>query len=166
MPTQDELFAAVDALLAGVEPGPQLPLPAERARLREAAGITQAQLAKVLQSTVQTVKNYENGRSTPKPPRLEAYVRLLEGWAAKYPAPDTAPAASTVEEVPALFALPPAAAAGSATSAPGASAAGPVAASAVEGTARDFAGLGGGGSGVGGSPTGRGVLASMPALVS
>ncbi|MGA5823490.1 telomere-associated protein Tap [Kitasatospora sp. NPDC094028] len=108
MPTQDELFAAVDALLAGEEPGPQLPEPAERARLREAAGVTQAQLAKVLRSTTQTVKNYENGRSTPKPPRLEAYARLLEGWAAKYPAAETAPAASTVDQVPAAFAPVPA----------------------------------------------------------
>ncbi|MFB8167544.1 helix-turn-helix domain-containing protein [Kitasatospora purpeofusca] len=103
MPTQDELFAAVDALLAGVEPGPQLPDPAERARLREAAGVTQAQLAKVLQSTVQTVKNYENGRSTPKPPRLDAYLRLLEGWAAQYPPGATAPATSTVDRVPTAF---------------------------------------------------------------
>ncbi|MEE1782675.1 helix-turn-helix transcriptional regulator [Streptomyces sp. SP17BM10] len=108
MPTQDELFAAVDALLAGAKPGLQLPEPAERARLREAAGVTQAQLAKALQTTTQTVKNYENGRSQPKPPRLEAYVRLLEGWAAKYPAPDTAPAASTVDQVPAAFAPAPA----------------------------------------------------------
>ncbi|MFE2728047.1 telomere-associated protein Tap [Kitasatospora sp. NPDC059327] len=108
MPTQDELFAAVDALLAGVEPGPKLPDPAERARLREAAGVTQAQLAKVLASTVQTVKNYENGRSTPKPPRLDAYLRLLEGWAAKYPAPTCAPAAATVDQVPAAFTPKPA----------------------------------------------------------
>lgn len=108
MPTQEELFAAVDALLAGAEPGPQLPEPAERARLREAADVTQAQLAKALQTTTQTVKNYENGRSAPKSPRLEAYVRLLEGWAAKYPAPDTAPAASTVDQVPAAFAPAPA----------------------------------------------------------
>ncbi|MEU1424990.1 helix-turn-helix domain-containing protein [Kitasatospora sp. NPDC005751] len=108
MPTQDELFAAVDALLAGAEPGPRLPEPGERARLREAAGVTQAQLAKVLQSTVQTVKNYENGRSQPKPPRLEAYVRLLEGWAAKHPAPTSAPGAATVDQVPAAFTPKPA----------------------------------------------------------
>ncbi|MGW7365709.1 telomere-associated protein Tap [Streptomyces sp. NPDC054841] len=82
MPTQEELFAAVDALLEGE---PQLPPPVERARLREAAGITQARLAQVLKSTTQTVKNWENGRSEPRPPRLQAYLRLLEGWAAKYP---------------------------------------------------------------------------------
>ncbi|MHC0433516.1 telomere-associated protein Tap [Streptomyces sp. O3] len=84
MPSEEELFAAVDALL---DEEPQLPSPAERARLREAAGITQARLAAVLKSTPQTVKNWESGRTEPKPPRLEAYQRLLNGWAAKYPAP-------------------------------------------------------------------------------
>ncbi|MEU9322022.1 helix-turn-helix transcriptional regulator [Streptomyces sp. NPDC048295] len=83
MASEEELFASVDALL---EEEPQLPPPAERARLREAAGITQTRLAQALKSTVQTVKNYENGRSEPKSPRLEAYQRLLKGWAAKYPA--------------------------------------------------------------------------------
>jgi DNA-binding transcriptional regulator YiaG len=85
MSTEEELFAAVDALLEGE---PQLPPPAERARLREAAGVTQARLAQVLKSTTQTVKNWESGRSEPRPPRRGAYLRLLEGWAAKYPAPD------------------------------------------------------------------------------
>ncbi|GGT24381.1 transcriptional regulator [Streptomyces kurssanovii] len=90
MPTEEELFAAVDSLL---EDQPELPPPAERARLREAAGITQARLAAALKSTTQTVKNWENGRSEPRPPRLQAYLRLLEGWAAKYPpAPEPAPA--------------------------------------------------------------------------
>ncbi|MFE4822879.1 telomere-associated protein Tap [Streptomyces sp. NPDC056704] len=83
MASEEELFANIDALLAEE---PQLPPPAERARLREAAGITQARLATALKTTTQTVKNYENGRSEPKTPRLEAYQRLLNGWAAKYPA--------------------------------------------------------------------------------
>ncbi|GGV20054.1 transcriptional regulator [Streptomyces filipinensis] len=82
MPSQEELFEAVDALLEGL---PQLPAPAERARLREAAGVSQTKLAQALRSTVQTVKNWENGRTEPRPPRLQAYQRLLEGWAAKYP---------------------------------------------------------------------------------
>ncbi len=91
-PSLESGFASVDALLAE---DPQLPAPAERARLREEAGITQARLAQVLKTTPQTVKNWENGRSEPRPPRLEAYQRLLEGWAAKYPktAPVTALAA-------------------------------------------------------------------------
>ncbi|MFF5256567.1 telomere-associated protein Tap [Streptomyces leeuwenhoekii] len=90
MATEEELFASVDALL---EEEPQLPPPAERARLREAAGITQARLATALKTTTQSVKNWENGRSEPKEPRLTAYQRLLKGWAAKYPA-HVAPAAA------------------------------------------------------------------------
>ncbi|MFD4263305.1 telomere-associated protein Tap [Streptomyces sp. NPDC058534] len=83
MASEEELFASVDALL---NEEPHLPPPAERARLREAAGITQARLATALKTTTQSVKNWENGRSEPKSPRLEAYQRLLNGWAAKYPA--------------------------------------------------------------------------------
>ncbi|MFE2129145.1 telomere-associated protein Tap [Streptomyces amritsarensis] len=93
MATEEELFASVDALL---QDEPQLPDPAERARLREAAGVTQARLAAALKSTPQTVKNWENGRSEPRPPRLQAYLRVLEGWAAKYPKPT--PASASVPE--------------------------------------------------------------------
>lgn len=104
MASEEELFASVDALL---EEEPQLPPPAERARLREAAGITQARLAQALKSTTQTVKNWENGRSEPKTPRLEAYQRLLRGWAAKYPAHGApAPAAMSQPEVPETFTGP------------------------------------------------------------
>ncbi|MGW9030048.1 telomere-associated protein Tap [Streptomyces sp. NPDC055722] len=91
-PSQDELFAAVDELLEGE---PELPPPAERARLREAAGITQARLAQVLRTTTQTVKNWENGRSEPRSPRRQAYLRLLEGWAVKHPESATEPAPKT-----------------------------------------------------------------------
>ncbi|SMF87055.1 DNA-binding transcriptional regulator, partial [Streptomyces sp. Amel2xC10] len=83
MASEEELFASVDALL---NEEPHLLPPAERARLREAAGITQARLATALKTTTQSVKNWENGRSEPKSPRLDAYQRLLNGWAAKYPA--------------------------------------------------------------------------------
>ncbi|WP_329611921.1 helix-turn-helix domain-containing protein [Streptomyces brevispora] len=104
MASEEELFASVDALL---EEEPQLPPPAERARLREAAGITQARLAVALKTSTQTVKNYENGRSEPKSPRLEAYQRLLKGWAAKYPAHTSsaapAPAVAPQPEVPETF---------------------------------------------------------------
>ncbi|MGR4883983.1 helix-turn-helix domain-containing protein [Streptomyces sp. LARHCF249] len=81
MPTEEELFDAVDALLAGE---PEMPPPAERARLREAAGITQARLAQALQTTTQSIKNWEAGRSEPRPPRRQAYQRLLDGWIAQY----------------------------------------------------------------------------------
>jgi transcriptional regulator with XRE-family HTH domain len=98
MPSEEELFASVDALL---NEEPHLPPPAERARLREAAGITQARLATALKTTTQSVKNWENGRSEPKSPRLDAYQRLLNGWAAKYPAPGAVSAAATVPTAPA-----------------------------------------------------------------
>ncbi|MET9662734.1 helix-turn-helix transcriptional regulator [Streptomyces sp. NPDC006510] len=106
MASEEELFANIDALLAEE---PQLPPPAERARLREAAGITQARLAVALKTSTQTVKNYENGRSEPKSPRLEAYQRLLNGWAAKYPAhgaPSTPAAAPQPAPVPETFTGP------------------------------------------------------------
>ncbi|MEU6688363.1 helix-turn-helix domain-containing protein [Streptomyces sp. NPDC046832] len=105
MPSEEELFASVDALL---NEEPHLPPPAERARLREAAGITQARLATALKTTTQSVKNWENGRSEPKSPRLDAYQRLLNGWAAKYPAPGAAPAASVAATAPAASSEPPA----------------------------------------------------------
>ncbi|MFJ5710825.1 telomere-associated protein Tap [Streptomyces sp. NPDC093105] len=83
MSKEEDLFKAVEALLAGV---PQFPAPAERARLREAAGVTQAALARALDTTPQTVKNWEAGRSEPRPPRRAPYLALLEGWAERYPA--------------------------------------------------------------------------------
>ncbi|WP_413470763.1 telomere-associated protein Tap [Streptomyces sp. C8S0] len=58
-------------------------------------------LATALKTTTQSVKNWENGRSEPKSPRLDAYQRLLNGWAAKYPARGSAlavtPAAASSE---------------------------------------------------------------------
>ncbi|MYX11811.1 transcriptional regulator, partial [Streptomyces sp. SID8374] len=60
-----------------------------------------------LKTSTQTVKNYENGRSEPKSPRLEAYQRLLRGWAAKYPAHASsaapAPVVAPQPEVPGTF---------------------------------------------------------------
>ncbi|MEU0213479.1 telomere-associated protein Tap [Streptomyces canus] len=124
MASEEELFASVDALL---NEEPHLPPPAERARLREAAGITQARLATALKTTTQSVKNWENGRSEPKSPRLDAYQRLLNGWAAKYPAPGAAPAAATAPAAPAAAAGPAASAVETtdAPQAPGVSAAAP-----------------------------------------
>ncbi|MFF5435153.1 telomere-associated protein Tap [Streptomyces griseofuscus] len=105
MASEEELFANIDALL---EEEPQLPPPAERARLREAAGITQARLAVALKTSTQSIKNWENGRSEPKSPRLEAYQRLLKGWAAKYLAhvAPVAPAAAPQPVTPETFTGP------------------------------------------------------------
>ncbi|GAA2359496.1 helix-turn-helix transcriptional regulator [Streptomyces cuspidosporus] len=102
MPTEDELLAAVDELLTR---GPLLPPPAERVRLREAAGLTQQDVAKALQARRETVNGWETGRTQPRPPRLQAYIRLLEGWAVRYPVPHQpapqAPQAKQTDRAPA-----------------------------------------------------------------
>jgi hypothetical protein len=85
------MFAGVDALLAAVHAGTVLPAPAERVRLREAAGLTVAAVAQALGTRPATMGAWEAGRSEPAGDRLEAYRRLLEGLAAKYPAPAPAP---------------------------------------------------------------------------
>ncbi|WP_406052568.1 helix-turn-helix transcriptional regulator [Streptomyces virginiae] len=91
-------LAAVDALLAAVEAGQLLPAPAERIRLREAAGLTQAAVAQALGVRIPSIQAWEDGRAEPKPERLQAYRRLLDGLAQRYPAPVTpepaAPAAA------------------------------------------------------------------------
>ncbi len=96
------LFSAVDALLEQIAQDP-LPPPAERKRLREAAGLSQDQVAKALKSRRESVGNWESGRSEPRPPKRAAYARLLEGLAARYPeeavAAPVAEAAEATESV-------------------------------------------------------------------
>ncbi|MGW1646509.1 telomere-associated protein Tap, partial [Streptomyces eurythermus] len=84
MPTEEELIARATELLAR---GPLLPPPAERKRLREAAGVTQQDVAVALETKRETVNGWETGRTMPRPPRLAAYKHLLDGWAALYPPP-------------------------------------------------------------------------------
>ncbi|MFJ5143253.1 telomere-associated protein Tap [Streptomyces sp. NPDC088707] len=88
MSTENELFSAVDALLEQVAQD-DLPAPAERKRLREAAGLSQAQIAKALDARREAVGNWETGKTEPRPPKRAAYARLLEGLAARFPAPAT-----------------------------------------------------------------------------
>jgi DNA-binding transcriptional regulator YiaG len=87
VPTEDELFNAVDALLDQVAQN-DLPPPAERKRLRDAAGLSQAQIAKVLDTRRETVASWESGRNEPRPPQRAAYARLLEKLAERFPALD------------------------------------------------------------------------------
>ncbi|MEV7470862.1 helix-turn-helix transcriptional regulator [Streptomyces kronopolitis] len=103
MPTEEELIARAAELLAR---GPLLPPPAERKRLREAAGLTQQDVATALQTKRETVNGWETGRTTPRPPRLAAYQHLLNGWAEKYPL-TTTPATAT-ETFTGTTAAPPA----------------------------------------------------------
>ncbi|MFH8370949.1 helix-turn-helix transcriptional regulator [Streptomyces sp. NPDC018031] len=100
MPHEEQaLFSAVDALLEQVPQEP-LPGPAERKRLREAAGLSQEQVARALRTRREAVGNWEAGRTEPRPPKRAAYARLLEGLAARYP---VAPRPATVppEHLPA-----------------------------------------------------------------
>ena len=87
----DELFDSVDALLSGVRTG--LPDPAERQRLRLAAGLTVTQVAVALRVNSALVKGWEDGTAVPGPEIAPAYVRLLDGLAARFPATPAAPAA-------------------------------------------------------------------------
>ncbi|TDC06617.1 XRE family transcriptional regulator, partial [Streptomyces sp. 8K308] len=79
----DDLFGAVDALLEQAKP---LPEPAERLRLREAAGLSRPDIASAFGVSTSTVTGWETGRSEPTKQRRAAYARLLEGLAQRYPA--------------------------------------------------------------------------------
>ncbi|MER5353464.1 hypothetical protein ABT093_24400 [Kitasatospora sp. NPDC002551] len=81
----DELFHSVDELLAAVSTG--LPVPAERKRLRLAAGLTPAQIAAALRVNSALVQGWEDGSAVPGPDIAPAYARLLDGLAARFPAP-------------------------------------------------------------------------------
>ncbi|MFE1789979.1 telomere-associated protein Tap [Streptomyces sp. NPDC059525] len=96
---QTTLFAAVDALLEEAAAKDGLPAPDERKRLREAAGLSQDQIAKALSVRRETVTSWETGRTAPRPPKRAAYARLLEGLAALHPHPGT-PTTNTVSTPP------------------------------------------------------------------
>ncbi|MFD0316839.1 sigma factor-like helix-turn-helix DNA-binding protein [Streptomyces flavalbus] len=72
-------------------PATPLPPPKERRRLRDAAGLTQAQLAARVGVSRATVRAWETGRTTPLGRKREAYARLLAEFAAR-PAPAKSPA--------------------------------------------------------------------------
>ncbi|PKW00374.1 DNA-binding transcriptional regulator, XRE-family HTH domain [Streptomyces sp. 1222.5] len=96
MPTENELFSAVDALLEQVT-REDLPPVAERKRLREAAGLTQTQVGAALGTRRETVASWESGRNEPRPPQRAAYARLLEKLADRFPVPE-APSAPTAPQ--------------------------------------------------------------------
>ncbi|MFJ2136457.1 telomere-associated protein Tap [Streptomyces sp. NPDC087845] len=83
-----------------------MPVPAERKRLREAAGLSQAQIATALNARREAVGNWETGKTEPRPPKRAAYARLLEGLAARYPAPATDAPAAPTPVVPEAFTGP------------------------------------------------------------
>ncbi|MGW1209004.1 helix-turn-helix domain-containing protein [Streptomyces sp. NPDC002499] len=69
-----------------------LPSPADRARLRRAWGLTEAQVAAAFGVTAATVRSWETGRTTPTGLRRASYAAFLSGLAHALP-PVPAPAA-------------------------------------------------------------------------
>jgi DNA-binding transcriptional regulator YiaG len=57
---------------------PRLPGPAERIAIRRRAGISQTDLARMLEVRVQTVSSWEHGRTTPLGRNLPLYARALD----------------------------------------------------------------------------------------
>ncbi|MFK0026471.1 sigma factor-like helix-turn-helix DNA-binding protein [Streptomyces sp. NPDC090798] len=60
-------------------PETPLPSPKDRRRLREAQSLSQADVAAAVGVTRATVRSWENGRTTPRGSKREAYARLLTG---------------------------------------------------------------------------------------
>jgi HTH-type transcriptional regulator/antitoxin MqsA len=77
-----ELLDAV-ALLARPD---TLPPPEIRARLRKADDLTQQEVVDAIGVTRVAFNRWEVGAAKPRRRHLEAYTRLLAGWAAKHPA--------------------------------------------------------------------------------
>jgi len=117
-----EIHARVDALLTDLTARRMpLPLPAERRRLRQAAGLTSEQVADVLQCEGRDIEAWEAGSREPLGTRRAGYARLLDGLtvleksrtdtpktASKIvPQPPAAPAL-TEPELPEQLTFPPA----------------------------------------------------------
>ncbi|GGS80312.1 helix-turn-helix transcriptional regulator [Streptomyces badius] len=78
---------SVESLLEEARLAKAMPPPEERLRLREAAGLTRAQVATAVGVARGTVLAWESGKSDPTPPGRLRYLRLLEGLAELHPAP-------------------------------------------------------------------------------
>ncbi|WP_173318357.1 helix-turn-helix domain-containing protein, partial [Streptomyces fulvorobeus] len=78
---------SVESLLEEARLNAAIPPPEERLRLREAAGLSRAQVAAAVGVQRGTVANWETGASTPVPPARLSYLRLLKGLAEIHPAP-------------------------------------------------------------------------------
>ncbi|MDX5575529.1 helix-turn-helix transcriptional regulator, partial [Streptomyces sp. ID01-9D] len=70
---------SVESLLEEARLAKAMPPPEERLRLREAAGLTRAQVAEAVGVARGTVLAWEAGKSDPTPPGRLPYLRLLEG---------------------------------------------------------------------------------------
>ncbi|MFF5788573.1 helix-turn-helix domain-containing protein [Streptomyces sp. NPDC012693] len=78
-------FQRVDALLERLDEAPILPPPRVRAQLRLAAGLTQQNIADALGVKRMAVTRWELGQTSPRRPHRDAYIRLLNGLAERFP---------------------------------------------------------------------------------
>jgi DNA-binding XRE family transcriptional regulator len=67
--------------LMRLSPVPDLPEPGERARLRQLFGISQAQLARSIGVSRNTLIAWERGTKNPAGDNREAYAAILSAWA-------------------------------------------------------------------------------------
>ena len=72
----------IDALLMK---SVRLPAPAARARLRQAASLTQEEVAEAIGVHRIQVVRWESGQAEPRKPHRQKYGRLLAGLAEQYP---------------------------------------------------------------------------------
>ncbi|MCX5414971.1 DNA-binding transcriptional regulator [Streptomyces sp. NBC_00059] len=98
----------VEALLEEARLNASIPSPAERQRLREAANLSRAQIAKAVGVGRTTVANWETGHSDPTPPGRLPYLKLLKGLAEIYPATSAPAAVPEPAAAPDTAAVPPA----------------------------------------------------------
>ncbi|WP_158717245.1 helix-turn-helix domain-containing protein [Streptomyces sp. NRRL F-4474] len=86
-----QIARPADRTSARRAPGPGLPEPGERRRLREQWGLTTRQVAVAFGVTPATVRSWECGRTAPRGVRREAYRRFLAGLAQHTAATGTTP---------------------------------------------------------------------------
>ncbi|MFJ8002516.1 helix-turn-helix transcriptional regulator [Streptomyces sp. NPDC096310] len=94
-------FDAIDSLLASLTPQPALPEAQVRRDLRERAGLSKAEVARVLGVSPSTVTGWETGRD-PSGELRTKYAYLLDGLAAKLAPPAPPPADEAAAPQPAL----------------------------------------------------------------
>ncbi|MGW2255883.1 telomere-associated protein Tap [Kitasatospora sp. NPDC001660] len=80
----EDLFASIDALLERPRPVDDLPVPAERERLRKLGEYTQEELAAALKTRRETIVRWEAGATEPRPPKREVYIRFLATLALRH----------------------------------------------------------------------------------